>query len=268
MLINKVKVNDISIAYKICGEDNQGIPVLLIMGYGCTMDMWPVEFLDILSQHYKVIAFDNRGMGFTSSSEKEYSIELFAEDTAEFLNSLSIPKAHIVGWSMGSFICQELALNYPSLVEKIILYGGYSGGQEAIYADRKILEKLTDQSGTMEERIERMFSLLFPSEWLKEQEDLSKIFPPITEPISDENIARQAKAVANWKGVFNRLHKIKNPALLITGTDDVVILPENVFVMEKEIKGSSIIQISGGGHGVIYQYTKEFSNFVITFLEN
>jgi pimeloyl-ACP methyl ester carboxylesterase len=267
VLINNIEVNDISIAYKIYGEEHKGSPVLLVMGYGCTIDMWPPDFIEVLSQDYKVIVFDNRGMGFTTSSEMEFSIELFAEDTAELLNRLGISRAHMLGWSMGSFICQELVIKYPSMVEKLILYGGYCGGKEAIQTDILTWNKLTDRSGTIEERVERMFGLLFPSDWLGEQKDFTKILPPLTEPVWDENIGRQARALEKWKGTFGSLNKIKNPTLLITGTEDVIILPDNVFVMAKEIKGSSIVQIPGGGHGVIYQYTKQFADYIMAFLQ-
>jgi len=266
IIINNIDVNDISMAYKIYGEEKQGIPVVLVMGYGCTMDMWPLEFIEILCRDYKVITFDNRGMGFSSSSEKEYSIELFAEDTAEFLNKLGIWRAHMLGWSMGSFICQELVLKYPSMVGKLILYGGYCGGKEALQTDRAIWNKLTDRTGTIEERVERMFSLLFPPEWLEKQRDFTKILPPLTEPVWDENIGRQAVALEKWEGTFSRLNKITHPTLLITGTDDVIIPADNVFIMGKEIKGSSIIQIHGGGHGAIYQCTKKLADYIMAFL--
>ena len=74
------------------------------------MDMWDTRMVNQLAQHYRVIVFDNQGMGHTTSSDRDYSIRLFADDTAGFMDALGIKKAHVMGWSMGTFVTQELAL--------------------------------------------------------------------------------------------------------------------------------------------------------------
>ena len=97
-LISKVQVNDIKIAYKVFGH---GEPLILIMGYGATMDLWDTYFLEKLAQHYQVIVFDNRGMGQSTTSAQDFSMRLFADDTAGLMEALNIKKAHVLGWSMG-----------------------------------------------------------------------------------------------------------------------------------------------------------------------
>ena len=124
-----VHVDDIDIAYKTFGE---GDPLLMIMGSSGTMDLWPPELLSELASHNQVIIFDNRGMGKTTASDKEFTMELFANDTAGLLDALNISRAHVLGWSMGTFIAQELVLNYPDKVDKVILYAADCGGNEAI----------------------------------------------------------------------------------------------------------------------------------------
>ncbi|HII07618.1 MAG TPA: alpha/beta hydrolase, partial [Methanotrichaceae archaeon] len=97
--IQKAQVNDIEIAYKTFGE---GEPLVLIMGYGSTMDLWPPRFLDKLSSKYKVIVFDNRGMGYSTAPSGNFSIEEMADDAAGLLDIREIEQAHVLGWSMGS----------------------------------------------------------------------------------------------------------------------------------------------------------------------
>jgi pimeloyl-ACP methyl ester carboxylesterase len=261
-------VNDINVAYNEYGENNKGIPLLLITGYGCTMDMWPSVMVDMLSAYYRVIVFDNRGMGLTTNSDKEFSIELFVDDTSEFMHAIGITKAHVFGWSMGAFISKELSLRYPEKVAKLVLYAVYCGCKEAIKPDKKIWDTLFDISGTLEERTARMFSLLFPSEWLKDNPNPSKYFPQITEPVRDGSIVRQARAIDKWNGTFSRLHQIIQPSLIITGTEDIVTPPENAFIMAEQIPRASVVQIKGGGHGLMYQYPGKLANIVITFLKN
>jgi len=173
-----VQVGDIDVAYKMFGE---GEPIVLITGYSATMDLWCPEMLAGLASHYKVIIFDNRGMGKTTASDKEFTIELFAEDTADLMNTLNINHAHVAGWSMGSYVAQELALKYPEKVDKLILYAADCGGQEAIYPDPEILTVLADASDMTDDREELLFRLLFPEEWLEDHPDPSTYFPIPTE---------------------------------------------------------------------------------------
>ena len=105
---------------------------MLIMGYGSTMDMWDPHFLENLSSEYRVIVFDNRGMGNTTAPPGNFSIAQFANDTAGLMTALGIEKAHVLGWSMGSFVASELALRHPEKVNKIILYAADCGGKEAV----------------------------------------------------------------------------------------------------------------------------------------
>ena len=260
-----IHVGDIDIAYKKFGE---GDPLLLIMGYSGTMDLWAPEMLKELAARYQVIIFDNRGMGKTTASDKEFTIELFADDTRGLLDALGIERAHVLGWSLGTYIAQELALNYPDKVDKLILYAGDCGGKEAIYPGPEVLDILADTSGTPQERGERLLKTLFPEKWLEEHPDPRTYFPEVTETSSDENIERQYKAWQNWKGTYSRLPKITPPTLLITGTDDINTPWQNSLMMIDLIPGAWLVQLKDGGHGVMYQYPKKFSRIVLTFLES
>jgi len=258
-----VAVGDIEVAYQIFGE---GEPLLLIMGYSGTMDLWAPEVLKELASKYQLIIFDNRGMGKTTASDKEFTIELFADDTRGLLDALSIERAHVLGWSLGTYIAQELTLRYPDRVEKLILYAGDPGGKEAIYPSPEIMDALGDTSASSRERGERLLATLFPEKWLKEHPDPRTYFPKVTETSSPENIERQYQAWQNWKGTYSRLAKITQPTLLITGADDVNTPWQNSLIMVDLIPGVWLVQLKGGGHGVMYQYPKKFSRIVLTFL--
>ena len=80
-------------------------------------------------------------------------------------------------------------------------------------------------------------------------------------------LARQLQAISNWTGTCNVLPKISNPTLVITGTDDVTIPPANSIIIAQKIPGSWLVQIKGGGHGLMYQYPDNFSRVLLTFLE-
>ncbi len=257
-------VGDISIAYRVLGE---GDPIVLIMGFSSTMDMWDPLFLDNLSSKYRVIIFDNRGMGNTSAPSGNFSIAQFANNTVGLLTALDIEKSHVLGWSMGSFVAQELAILHPEKVDKIILYAGDCGGREAVMPSPQVLKDLSNTSGSQEERGMRQFNLLFPKEWLSEQPAFYKWFPLPKETSSPDNIERQAQAIATWPGTFDRLDSIKSPTLAITGREDVIVPPENSFILAQRINVSWLVQFQGAGHGLMYQYPDRLAKIVMDFIE-
>jgi len=257
-------VGDINISYRIMG---QGEPIVLIMGYGSTMDMWDPHFLENLSSKYRVIIFDNRGMGNATAPPGNFSIAQFANDTAGLMAALGIEKAHVLGWSMGSFVAQELAIRHPERVNKIILYAGYCGGKEAVLASPKVLSDLANNSGSLEVRGMRLLDLLFPKDWLSRQPAFYKWFPKPKETSRPENIERQFQAIATWPGSFDRLGSIESPALVVTGTEDVIVPPENAFILAQRINGSWLVQFNGAGHGLMYQYPDRLAKIVEDFIE-
>jgi pimeloyl-ACP methyl ester carboxylesterase len=262
--INKVPVGDINIFYRVMG---QGDPIVLIMGYSSTMDTWDPILLKSLSSKYKVITFDNRGMGNTTAPPGNFSITQFANDTVGLMTALGIEKAHILGWSMGSFVAQELAIRYPERVNKTVLYGGDCGGREAIMPSPEVLNDLSNTSGSPEERGMRLFNLLFPKDWLSKQPPFYEWFPIPKETSQPENIERQMQAIATWPGTCDRLGSIKSSTLVITGTEDVLTPPENAFILAQRINGSWLVRFEGAGHGLMYQYPDRFAKIVEDFIE-
>ncbi|NQV12765.1 MAG: alpha/beta hydrolase [Parcubacteria group bacterium] len=263
--IKQVEVNGIEMSYQTFG---QGEPLVMIMGFSGTMDLWPPAVINKLAQDYQVIIFDNRGMGYTEAGAEEFSIRLFADDTVALLEALGIEKAHVLGWSMGTYVAQELALNYPDKVNKLILYAADCGGEHVVDQKAEDLAKVTDTSGSEEERLERLLSALFPPEWLAANPNPAEYMPEVKEEATAENIARQAQAMEEWVSTYDRLPQIKQETLFIAGSQDIIPPPRNSFVMAEQIPASSVIQIKSSGHGLIFQYPEKFVDTVRYFLAN
>ncbi len=264
--IKKAEINGEEIAYHVYSEEMAGRPLLMIMGYGCTMDMWPLKLIEKLSAERPVIIFDNRGMGH-STGRGEYLIENFATDAAALLDYLDVDNADVFGWSMGGYTALQMAVEYPHKIKKLIVHAAMCGGENAINPPDEVWNSLTDMSGTIEERVGRMFSNLFPSDWLKENPDPSKYFPPVFEPVNDENIIKQAGCFDKWPGVYDELKNIRQQLLLITGDSDKVIPPENALIIAGQVRGASVVQIAKGGHGVMYQYPDQMADYINLFLK-
>src|SRR5215212_7086074 len=172
-----VQVGDINIAYKRFG---QGKPILFISGTSQTKDAWePTLLLQLAATNHTVIVFDNRGIGETTVGTKPFSIEQFANDTAGFLDALQIEKADVFGASLGSFVAQELSLNYPEKVDRLILHATYCGGNEAVYASGQAFESIMTLSSpqvllnmTAEQQAMILAPIMFPPEWLEEHPEI------------------------------------------------------------------------------------------------
>jgi alpha/beta hydrolase fold len=177
----KVHVGDIDVAYKVFGK---GEPFLLISGSGLVMDAWDPTILRGLSSNHMVIIFDNRGVGNTTAGDKPFSIVQFANDTSGLLDALKIQKADVLGFSMASFIAQELALLHPEKVNRLVLYGASCGGKENIPQSPEVVKILSDIVNNRSQDQEKALSVSYPLSWIKSDSNFT--FPQSKETISPD----------------------------------------------------------------------------------
>ena len=259
----KVHVGDIDIAYKIFGK---GEPLLFIPGFSQTMDMWDPAILDKLSSNHTIIIFDNRGIGNTSAGNKSPSIPQFANDTSGLIDVLGIKKpVDILGLSMGGLIAQELALLHPNKVNRLIIHASSCGGKESLspQVSPEVLRSMISGNASAD----TFLSTLFPKEWIQQHSDyIQKNFVFPMGKVSKESLQRQFEATSKWSGVCNRLSTITKPTLVITGTKDITSPPANSIMIAEKIPGAWLVQIRGGGHGVMFQYPQQFASIIETYL--
>jgi acetyl esterase/lipase/alpha-beta hydrolase superfamily lysophospholipase len=269
-----IQVGDINIAYKRFG---QGKPILFISGTSQTKDAWePTLLSQLAATNHTVIVFDNRGMGETTVGTKPFSIEQFANDTAGLLDALQIEKADVFGASLGSFIAQELTLNYPQKVHRLILHATYCGGNEALYASGQAAETIMIlsspqvlQNMTAEQQAMILAQIMFPPEWIEEHPEILNAVIQLA-PVrsaSPEIIQQQGLASATWKGSCDRLANITQTTLLIVGDQDLLTPAANSVMMSQRIPDSWLVIIEGTGHGAMWQVPNEFTADIQNFLE-
>jgi pimeloyl-ACP methyl ester carboxylesterase len=266
----KVHVGDIDIGFKIFGE---GDPILLITGAnGVRMDLWDPFFLSELSSDHTVIIFDNRGVGNTTAGTKVFSIKQFADDTSGLLEALKIKKpVNVLGWSMGSFIAQELAIHHADKVKKLILYASSCSGKQSVPPSPKVItfftRNVTKITSNGNARFQASAPLLFPKTWINENPNYLQYLPKSKESASIQSILSQIRAMSTWSNSCNQLPRITQPTLVIDGTNDVITPSANYLILAEKIPGAWLVQINGAGHGLMYQYPQKFSTIVKTFLE-
>lgn len=263
--VQRVQVGDIEVGYRVLGK---GEPLVLITGFAATQDLWDQTFLNVLAARYRVIVFDNRGIGSTTTGSAPFSIVQFAEDTAGLMRALGLDRAHVLGWSMGTYIAQELALRYPQMVDRLVLYAADCGGGEAIQPSAQVLQQLTDTSGTPEQRGQRLIALLFPPQWLAANAaTVAQAFSQVRESPAPASVARQGEAIGTWAGACERLSQVQALTLLVTGAADVIVPPQNSRLLAARIANAWLAQFPDGGHGLMYQFPAQLGAVVLAFLQ-
>lgn len=261
-----IDVDDISVGYSMVGR---GDPLLLIMGFGGTQDYWGFPFLTELSKHFRVIVYDNRGVGETSIGGDSPSIKRFAQDAAGLLKALNIDRAHVMGWSMGSYIAQELAIAHPDLVDGLVLYSSCSDHGVAESISPGSFRSIFKLNVSDEKRTEIALRVLFPDVWLKEHPDFSRAFlsrPMTVYSLFKKGIEGQVAAIRGWSGTSDRIKEIVSSTLVVAGELDVVVPCQLSRELAEKLSTSRYISFKTGGHGLLYQYPKNLAQVVISHL--
>jgi len=144
--VKKVHVGDIDIAYKVFGK---GDPILLFNGASDGMNAWDPSLLKTLSSNHTVIVFDSRGIGNTTAGSKPYTMQLLANDTAGLMDALKIPKAAVMGYSLGGETAQQFTVSYPEKINSLILVATSCGGKDSIPKPpefKKLMIEITNKS--------------------------------------------------------------------------------------------------------------------------
>jgi pimeloyl-ACP methyl ester carboxylesterase len=184
------------------------------------------------------------------------------------MDALNITKANVMGWSMGTFVAQEVAIRYPERVDKLILYGTRcDGGKNSMSQSLSSWADLTNTSLTPQERSANLFKVLFPPDWLSSHPGIYQQFLGKKETSSPMNLKRQQQAIAEWPGTCDRLDKIKSPTLVVVGVEDILTPPKNGFIVAQGINNSWMVQFKEGGHGLMYQYPDKLAAIIIDFIE-
>jgi pimeloyl-ACP methyl ester carboxylesterase len=108
--------------------------------------------------------------------------------------------------------------------------------------------------------------MIFPEKWKKEHPNYLSYMPLVPVP-SLAGIQVEGQAINSWKGSCDRVSNINKPTLVILGTEDVIVPPPYSLPLAEKIPGAWLVQINGGGHGLMYQYPEKLSRIILTFLE-
>jgi pimeloyl-ACP methyl ester carboxylesterase len=260
----KTKVKDIEIAYR---TDGSGEPVVLIGGFTMVKESWEPQVVE-LARRFRVITFDNRGVGDTTLPSGPFIIADMAADTVGLMDTLSIDSAHIFGVSMGGLIAQILSLDYPDRVKKVALGCTTHGGRHAIQPEKALMETLAqaaDPDISTEEVVRNKVPLILSKRFIQEEPERVEDFVRLALQYSPtpQGAAGQMEALSVFN-VKRRLGEIRCPVLVITGSEDCMP-PDNSRLLAKGIQGAELYIVEGAGHSFFFEKPNEVNRVLIDF---
>jgi 3-oxoadipate enol-lactonase len=260
--------NGIDLYYEVHGE---GEPLLLIMGLSLNSKSW-FRTLPSLSEHFKVIVFDNRGVGLSSKPNTPYSIELMAEDAIAVLDAAGVDSAHVYGISMGGMIAQRLTIQHPERVRSLILGCTTSGGVNHVQPSTEVSMLLLSRASTAatpEEIAWATAPILYSESFIENRKDLvaEDIQKRIEIPILPYAYMLQLQACLGHD-TYNELDQIKVPTLVIHGDEDKLVPYENGKTLANKIANAQFLTVPGAGHIYPTEAKDLVNKSAIDFLKN
>src|ERR1700689_3439704 len=268
-----IEANGIRFAYRRFGKTG-GVPVVFNQHYIGTMDYWDPTVTDGLARDREVILFNNAGVS-SSSGEIPTTFERMGANAIAFIKALGLTQVDVLGFSIGGMVAQEITLQSPDLVRRLIVDGtGPRGGQG--------MELLTQAAG-------KLFGATYdPPEnvWLavkfspsaagqaagRDYLKRTHLRQVGRDPeVNDKVSPAQAEAMEKWgvqqKGSYDYLKTIKQPTLVVNGRNEILIPTVNSFIMEQNMPYAQLVIYPASHHGSQFQYPELFVKHATLFLD-
>lgn len=264
------ETNGIHYAYRRFGKPG-AVPLLFLEYFDSNMDGWDPAVTNRLAADNEVILFDNAGVG-ASGGETPDTVVAMTQHCVAFCHALGLKAIHIVGFSLGGMIAQQLALDHRELVQRLILLGtGPRGGEGMTFTELSPEE----QADPVAFILGAFFSPSEASqasgrEYVKRLESRKE---DRDQPVSRNSAVAQLAAIREWgtipaTGRYSTLKSITQPTLIVHGNRDVVVAPINALLLAEHLPNAQLIVYSDSSHGAHYQHGTVFLEHVKLFLSD
>jgi pimeloyl-ACP methyl ester carboxylesterase len=267
-----IEAHGVRYAYRTFGSGD-GLPLLCLQHFRGGLDHWDPLVTDGLAKSRPIILFNNAGVA-SSGGKPAWTVADMSRHVIAFVEALGLEKIDLFGFSMGGFAAQQVTLDRPDLVRRLILAGtGPEGGEGMLgYPD------LATAHATQEIPVEQNFLYLFfhptgssqaagRAFWTRRNERADKDVPS-----SMDAMRAQASAIGAWGAVpagdrYARLKEIKQPVLIVQGKTDLMVPTINSFILQQHLPNAELMVYPDSGHGSIFQFPERFVSQATTFLD-
>jgi 3-oxoadipate enol-lactonase len=258
-------VNGISIYHDVVGE---GPALCLINGYRLSGAAWPRSFIAHLATRCSVVSLDNRGTGRSGKPDQGYEFGNLAKDVVGLLDDLRLPRVHLLGFSMGGAIAQEVAIRYADRIDRLILFGTFCGGIWAEPAAFSVFSRLlVTEHQTPEEALRQAWPVTYAPDYLAANADAveQQLHRELEHPTPVFVAQRQLEALRQF-GRYHDLPRINAKTLVAAGTLDVLVKPRNAVILASRIPNARLELLADLGHRAIWEAPEEMAELIGDFL--
>src|SRR5271169_768724 len=271
---NQVIHADNGISYA-CREIGTGaVPLVLLQHFRGNLENWDPRLVDALASQRRVVAFDNVGVGATSGTTPD-TMEQMARDAIAFIAALDVPLVDILGFSIGSFVAQEIALIRPDLIRRVVLASSAPQGGAGMHG---WAPEVINAVGQPEPDPKGYLDVFFTSSAASQQagqETLGRIYGRTTDvdkPTTWATRQAQYDAVCDWgipnHAALQRVSAIRHPVFIANGDSDPMIPPHFSYLLAGLIPQATIKIYPDAAHGFLFQHPSEFASDITEFLDD
>jgi len=248
-----IRVRDINIYYEIREEGDR---LFYISGTGGDLRDSPTFFDILVANHFRILAYDPRGLGQTDKPDKPYTMGDYAEDAKGLLDALGWDSSNVMGLSFGGMVAQELAIRYPEKVERLVLActssGGAGGSSYPLHEiwDLPVRERVARQLELIDIRRDKQWQAANQRRWeALINNRLASLAAHASEPRREMGQRRQLEA-RKGQDTYDRLPQLKTPVFICGGYYDGISPPGNLQALKSQIPNATL-EFFQGGHGFI-----------------
>jgi pimeloyl-ACP methyl ester carboxylesterase len=249
-------------------------PIVLLQHFMGNLDNYDPAITDALASRREVILTDNAGVGL-STGEAPNTVTGMARDAASLIDALGLEHIDLFGFSMGGYVAQQIAVDRPELVRRIVLVGtGPRGGEGMAQRDPDV--------GPLFERVYDPQDLMWLPIFFSPSEEsqaagrrfLERIRARTEDrdvPVSTETVAAHSAAAREWgagsEGSFDYLKRISHPTLVVNGSHDIVVPTVNSYILQQNLPNAELILFPDSNHGSHFQFPEKFNRCATDFLD-
>ncbi|MBF8006542.1 alpha/beta hydrolase [Pseudomonas brenneri] len=264
-----ILIGGIPFAYRDLGP-REGVPLVMFNHWGAVLDNFDPRIIDGLAKNRRVIITDYRGIG-GSGGAAPLTVGEMADDGIGFIRALGLDKVDLLGFSLGGFVVQDIALKAPERVHRLILTGTGPAGGAGIDNVGSVTWPLMIK-GLLTLRDPKFY--LFFTRTANGQRAASEYLQRLKERRQDRDkgptpraFLRQLKAITAWgKQAPQALGRLQMPTLIANGDNDIMVPTVNSLELAKRIPNAQLILYQDAGHGSIFQYPTDFVAKALAFL--
>ena len=251
-----------------------GLPLLLLQHFTGTLDNWDPALTDALASERELILFDNAGVG-RSSGEVPTTVAAMTKHAVAFLDGLGVRRCDVLGFSLGGMVAQQLVVDRPALVRRLILAGTAPRGGEQImtFQTPRIAQALQDPTNKGYSVLQKIFfpdtataqaaGAAFVERLAERKQDLEGASGPAV-------ASAQMAAFREWDKPsgerFSYLRTIRHPTLVVNGVHDEMIPVTNSYWLSENLPNAVMLIYPDAGHGSLFQYHESFARHANAFL--